>query len=635
MCESSNRVGEKLVGPLGRRIGCLRCHTGLVGLALLCLSCVQTLLATAATEGPRLPLALVAEPGGAVLYVAEGGSKCIRIFDTNSGKVRGAIPLPDSPAALARRPDGGEMAVVGGGGRGALWLIDPTGNGRVRATLGLGHTPTALVYAPDGKRLWVAERFADTICEVALDARVGTRGATEAGSMRRLKTGREPVALGVTQDGGTLVVAHLLPEGRADQGDIAASVALVDTATFKVRATVPLPNGSTGVRGVALSNDGKWAYVTHILARYQSPTTQLERGWMNTNALSVIDVPGGRRRATVLLDNVEQGAANPWGVACSSDGQWLAVAHSGSHEVSVVDRRALHRKLDEAGAQSDPLDDLAFLSGLQRRLRVPGMGPRGIVVESGRAFAASYYGDSIVVVPLESGVSGVAEWRLGPLLAPSAERLGEIAFHDASRCFQKWQSCASCHPDARADALNWDLMNDGLGNPKNTKSMLLSHATPPAMWLGVRKEAEVAVRSGFKHIQFALVDEDTAKAVDRYLARLAPVPSPRLIDGVLSPAARRGERHFVSLGCVACHPAPLYADGRTHDIGTTKGIDAGKPVDVPSLLEGWRTAPYLHDGSAATMRDVLIARNPEGRHGDVTTLKPAELDELIEFLLSL
>ena len=48
-------------------------------------------------------------------------------------------------------------------------------------------------------------------------------------------------------------------------------------------------------------------------------------------------------------------------------------------------------------------------------------------------------------------------------------------------------------PDARADALNWDLLNDGIGNPKNTRSMLHSHRLPPVMITGIRAKAEDAV----------------------------------------------------------------------------------------------------------------------------------------------
>ena len=65
------------------------------------------------------------------------------------------------------------------------------------------------------------------------------------------------------------------------------------------------------MRGICVSPDGKYAYVVHILARYQMPTTQLERGWMNTNAMSIIDVAAKKLINTVLLDDIDLGAANP------------------------------------------------------------------------------------------------------------------------------------------------------------------------------------------------------------------------------------------------------------------------------------------------------------------------------------
>ena len=48
-------------------------------------------------------------------------------------------------------------------------------------------------------------------------------------------------------------------------------------------------NGSTSLRGICVSPDGKFVHLTHILAHYQLPTTQLERGWINTNAMTIID----------------------------------------------------------------------------------------------------------------------------------------------------------------------------------------------------------------------------------------------------------------------------------------------------------------------------------------------------------
>ena len=134
------------------------------------------------------------------------------------------------------------------------------------------------------------------------------------------------------------------------------------------------------------------------------------------------------------------------------------------------------------------------------------------------------------------------------------ERRGEMLFNDASLCFQRWQSCASCHPgEARIDRLNCDLLNDGIGNPKNTRSMLLAHRTPPVMWRGVREQADTAVHASIKHIQFAERSEEDAVAIDQYLKLLHPVPRPYLIKGRLGKAARRpvcglSDRNYPLLG---------------------------------------------------------------------------------------
>ena len=107
------------------------------------------------------------------------------------------------------------------------------------------------------------------------------------------------------------------------------------------------------------------------------------------------------------------------------------------------------------------------------------------------AYTANYFSDTLTVLDLShtnSQPESIPLWgtETGKTRGDDDPvRKGEFYFHDATICFQGWQSCSSCHPgDARADGLNWDLLNDGIGNPKNTKSLLLAHQTPPAMWLG-------------------------------------------------------------------------------------------------------------------------------------------------------
>ena len=193
-------------------------------------------------------------------------------------------------------------------------------------------------------------------------------------------------------------------------------------------------------------------------------------------------------------------------------------------------------------------------------------------------------------------------------------------------------------PGRTGDGLNWDLLNDGLGNPKNTKSLLWSHRTPPAMSHGVRGTAEKAVRSGLRNILFALRPEAEASAIDEYLKALRPVPSPYLVGGEPSEAARRGQRLFVDpkVGCVQCHPGPLFTDQKSYTVGTANRTDRrGDRFDTPTLVEWWRTAPYLHDGSAVTIEEVLTTKNPNDGHGPTSHLAPAQFQDLAAYVRSL
>jgi len=158
----------------------------------------------------------------------------------------------------------------------------------------------------------------------------------------------------------------------------------------------------------------------------------------------------------------------------------------------------------------------------------------------------------------------------------------------------------------------------------------------------------------------------------------------------LSPAARRGARLFVGrANCALCHLGPAFTNGEFHDVGvpffTPSGADMGRfggirelrasphsllgafnddpakapgtatrHVDpqhrnfgefrVPSLRDVARSAPYMHNGSLATLRDVVrhYSRfDPDRLHADgEAILKPlalsdAEIEEIISFLESL
>jgi cytochrome c peroxidase len=81
----------------------------------------------------------------------------------------------------------------------------------------------------------------------------------------------------------------------------------------------------------------------------------------------------------------------------------------------------------------------------------------------------------------------------------------------------------------------------------------------------------------------------------------------------------------------------LYTDLQVHDVGTADGLSEwfGPLIDTPTLRFLYDSAPYLHDGSAATLAEVLTAANPDDEHGVTSHLTEDELADLIAFLLAL
>ena len=443
---------------------------------------------------------------------------------------------------------------------------------------------------------------------------------------------REPIAMAISNDGNTLAAANLLPLARGTDFEMRGELALIDTKTYQSEKVL-LSEGSQSLRGVCITPDDRYALIVHVQSNFELVASHVDPGWTNTAALSAVDLVTRKHIGTVLLDDIHAAAANPWAIEISADGKWLCVSHSGTHEVSIVKLAPLLNELKRGPQDRGPMSDASFLVPIRRRIPTGGKGPRGMAMHDGHLFVANYFDDSVTRIDLNDG--STTKIRLGNPGEPNLIRQGEIAFHDASLCYRSWQSCASCHPDARADGLSWDLLNDGTGNLKNTKSMLLAHRTPPAMTMGVRDSAETAVRSGIKHILRVDVDEQVARSIDAYLKSLEPVPSPHLVDGRLSESAQRGKRLFHSqeLGCANCHPTDLFADLKRHSMPTFGGERLR--IDTPTLIECWRTAPYMHDGRYLTIRELL----EEGRHGlnrpGTENLTDQQLTDLVEYVLSL
>jgi hypothetical protein len=117
----------------------------------------------------------------------------------------------------------------------------------------------------------------------------------------------ESLSVTLTADGRLLLVANALPAGRADRPPVGAEVSLVDTSTGTVASHLCRPNGSTGLRQIRISPDGQLAAVSHLMSRYFVPATQPDRGWIQTNAVSLIDVANRKLLGTFLLDEIDRG----------------------------------------------------------------------------------------------------------------------------------------------------------------------------------------------------------------------------------------------------------------------------------------------------------------------------------------
>ncbi len=554
----------------------------------------------------------VSEQGNILL--ANKGTQELRMI-SSEGKLLKSWELPMPATGVATYGD--RAYVTCSEASGELHCVSLEGEMKTLFTAKLGMGACAPVVSHDGKKVYICNRYKATVSEV---------DATSGELLREVKVLREPCAASLSKDGKTLYINNFLPAQRADVDYVAADVSIIDCETFTKIKDIKLCNGSNALRGNTLSEDGKYLFISHNLGRYQVPTSQLQQGWMNTNAVSVISTENNEYFGTFSLDEPDRGAGGVWDIACNED--FMVVSQSGTHDVSIIDYKALVERL-EAYEDKDVLDhDLYLLRGIRTRMAIEGNGPRNMALKDGVVYLPTYFSDNLNIINLKE--QSLSHLAYNPDRVESAIDRGERAFNDAALCYQNWQSCNGCHPgEGRADAMNWDLMNDGIGNPKNCKSMLYAFQTPKCMISGIRDHAGLAVRAGYKFIQFCDVEEDVAKNVDEYLRSLKPLPSPYLVDGELSKKALEGKKVFEKYGCGSCHVGEYYTDMRTHRIGEDVEFEQG--WDTPTLREVWRTAPYLFDGRAETMEDVFF----EHRHGIQGKISRKDAEALAEYVNSL
>jgi YVTN family beta-propeller protein len=228
---------------------------------------------------------------------------------------------------------------------------------------------------------------------------------------------------------------------------------------------------------------------------------------------------------------------------------------------------------------------------------------------------------------------------------------GKRLFNSSARdsiARDRWVSCATCHFDGGMDRRTW-FFRDG---PRNTTSLLGVAQTLPLHWSGDLDELQ-DVEDTIRVVQAGtgLGRDVTSNCLPA--CNLGPPNGGRFADlddlaefmqslefrrrpAAMSEESKRGSALFFDerVGCGSCHMPPVFTDLRTHDVGTaTSTLERkGSSFDTPSLRGLPSTAPYLHDGSARTLHDVLSTANRNDRHGRTSHLSGAELQDLVAFL---
>jgi len=591
--------------------------------------------ASVAAPSFRSPQNVAFSPDGSLLAAADRTWGGVVIIDPQSRVVLREVPLTGDTSHVIW--NGNDKVLVSEETAGTVAEVNAL-SGTILRRMKVARRATGLALSSDGSLLLVCDRGFNKVAFVDL---------VTGGVTKTVEVLREPGYLALTSDSRFAVVGNKLPRSEdARLPEHGAEVSLIEVATGIVR-NVRLPGGSSMVRQIAISPDNRWAYVIHQAGRANTMVTQLDRGWVMTNATSIIDIEAAQLYSTFLFDRDGSGAANPWGVAVSPDGSTLWATIAGISELAVVDLTALHALLAEDDATRVGLHgDLQTMFGkdlLTRRSLSSVEGTRGLAVNpQGTTLAvAAYFEGKVLLVDLAS--EKVAAVVLGPNPAEDQVRLGERYYNSGKNCYQQWLTCATCHEGGRIDGLNWDLLNDGQGNPKNTRSHILSALTPPTNITGCREDAMVSARAGYANIEFQPAPEDRVAATYAFIQSLAPEPSPYLgPDGRLTPDAVEGKKIFESAetGCLRCHKPPLFTDLKRHDVGTrlvppdiSRWDEGG--YDTPTLVEVWRTAPYMHLGKATTILDVLTTENKDDQHGNTSQLSPDQLNQLAAYVMQI
>lgn len=553
-----------------------------------------------------------------------------------------------SASAIAISPDGAWLAAVNPDS-GSVSLLS-LARLELKSELKVGTDPRTLIFSADSKSLYVSNFGGSSISVVdigkeakiaeypvgpmpyAAIAQKGVLYVTEhalgkvsaydakTGELRSsLEVEAFPSGLALDPDAGKLYVTHLY-SGR---------VSLIDLSGFTLETVISTGNTTNLSQFMLLDLTEKRAY----LPQTRSNTTNMELVFDATvfPMVNVMDLTTQKiiREERVSLDMGFRSVNVPFAAALDEARGVLMVANAGSNDVSVID------------LQSDK--QLA-------RIEV-GANPRGIVFDpqANRAYVNNVLDGTISVIDVQD-LGVVENIRITEIPLDPQILLGKQLFHAArvpDLTTDRWISCAVCHFDGGMDGRTWLGFPDG---PRNTPALFGVGSTLPIHWSGDLDELQDvegtfrAIQGGTGLVEGEMYDSlgpphaGLSEGLDAVAAFMASLEVPRSPYAIPQDEFDWGEKVFTQLGCDTCHPAPLYTDMQLHDVGTgdpaleRNSHGRGTQFDTPSLLGIWATAPYLHDGSAETLADVLRMGK---EHNVADGISEKHFHDLISFLLAL
>ena len=253
----------------------------------------------------------------------------------------------------------------------------------------------------------------------------------------------------------------------------------------------------------------------------------------------------------------------------------------------------------------------------------------------------------IAIVQFPARASFASQEPITPVRAelgqdPRRVALGMHLFHNARLSRGAQRSCASCHDTWTngASAVARDMSPDGVPLAFNTPTVFNAAKNFRFNWRGSSRSLEDQVWLSLQSRDAMATNEDEILASlrgDREMARQfrdAYRRAPQLVDvldaiaayirSLSTPDSRfdrwlagdssamtqletTGYQLFKSLGCVSCHQGANVGGNLFQRSGIFRQLSVSQPgvLRVPSLRNVATTAPYFHDGSAATLADAV------------------------------